>query len=134
VREALAGNFFVGAREGVAKLGREGSGFGARSLEGTGVAGCVVDVVECLVSVVEWKGAPCIDCETGVPASGGSEEGGSVPMPGLTGVRNGDLNGFWSVLVASFSRRRLTFGVDMFAGRVALGASTLVYVIAWGLK
>jgi len=34
-------------------------------------------------------------------------------MLGLNGVRKGDLNGFFNVLVASFSLRRLACGVDI---------------------
>lgn len=56
----------------------------------------------------------------GVFSSGGSEEGGSSPMLGFNGVRKGDLNGFWSVLVASFSRRRLACGVDILSTGLAL--------------
>lgn len=58
----------------------------------------------------------------GVLTSGGSEEGGSEPILGLSGVRNGDLNGFLSVLEASFSLRRLACGVDILACAAALGA------------
>jgi hypothetical protein len=61
---------------------------------------------------------------TGVLISGGSDDGGSEPKLGFSGVRKGDLNGFWSVLVASFSRRRLACGVDMLACIVALGPRT----------
>jgi hypothetical protein len=58
----------------------------------------------------------------GVLTSGGSEEGGSEPMLGRSGVRKGDLNGFLSVFVASFSRRRLACGVDILVCAVALDA------------
>jgi hypothetical protein len=46
-------------------------------------------------------------------------------MLGLSGVRKGDLNGFCSVLVASFSRRRFACGVDIFAAGSALGSREL---------
>lgn len=50
---------------------------------------------------------------SGVLCSGGSDDGGSEPTLGLSGVRKGDLNGFFNVLVASFSLRRLACGVDI---------------------
>jgi hypothetical protein len=40
-------------------------------------------------------------------------------MLGFNGVRKGDLKGFWSVLVASFNRRRFACGVAIF---VTVGA------------
>lgn len=43
-------------------------------------------------------------------------------MLGFSGVRKGDLNGLSSVLFASFNRRRLACGVDIFAVVVALGS------------
>jgi hypothetical protein len=46
-------------------------------------------------------------------------------MLGFNGVRKGDLNGFWSVFVASFSRRRFACGVDIFAAVVALSSEGL---------
>lgn len=61
-------------------------------------------------------GTDCI----GVVASGGSEKGGSEPMLGLSGVRKGDLNGFFKVFVASFTLRRLACGVDILACAAAL--------------
>lgn len=61
--------------------------------------------------------AGCADMLT----SGGSEDGGSEPMLGLSGVRKGDLNGFFKVFAASFSLRRLACGVDMLDGAAALG-------------
>jgi hypothetical protein len=61
----------------------------------------------------------------GVCSSGGSEDGGSSPMLGFKGVRNGDLNGFWSVLVASFSRRRFACGVAIFVTVDALVPAVL---------
>lgn len=115
VREALAGGFFDDTRDGVARLGREVGSFETRGLEGTGVAGCAL-------CVGGGNDAVKLEDSIGVPASGGSEDGGSEPTPGLSGVRNGDLNGFRSVFVASFSRRRLTFGVDILASSVALSA------------
>jgi hypothetical protein len=46
-------------------------------------------------------------------------------MLGFNGVRNGDLNGFWSVFVASFSRRRFACGVDIFAVVCAFGTKVV---------
>jgi hypothetical protein len=120
VREALTGAFFVALREGVAKLGREGSGFEGRGLEGAGVAGCLMDARGPSRFVVGYTSGASFEVAPGVPISGGSEDGGSEPKPGLNGVRKGDLNGFCSVLVASFSRRRFACGVDIFAGKRAL--------------
>lgn len=64
--------------------------------------------------------AEYVDTGGNEAVSGGSEDGGSEPMLGFSGVRKGDLNGLCSVLVASFSRRRLACGVDIFAVMVAL--------------
>lgn len=133
VREGLDGVFFDNAREGVEKFGREGRSLGACDWEGAGVAGvscepaggargCVVAVGLC-----GWPG--CHDVVTGVLISGGSEDGGSEPMPGFNGVRNGDLNGLCSVLAASFSRRRLACGVDIFACRGSLGGFVSICVM-----
>jgi hypothetical protein len=129
VREALTGTFFVALREGVAKLGREGSGFEGRGLEGAGVAGCLVDAA----FVVGYTSGASFDVTPGVPISGGSEDGGSEPKPGLKGVRKGDLNGFCSVFVASFNRRRFACGVDIFAavGHYACESSSVVCKVRW---
>lgn len=53
--------------------------------------------------------------------SGGSEDGGSETVLGFNGVRKGDLNGLWRVFAASFSRRRLACGVDIFVGTLIVG-------------
>jgi hypothetical protein len=130
--DGFEGVFFETVREGVEKLGRDASGFEARGLEGPGVAGvcseaavaagCCSPLLAGCVGVVanvevanELKAAG-----TGVYTSGGSEDGGSSPMLGFSGVRKGDLNGFLSVLIASFSRRRFACGVDIFAAGGAL--------------
>jgi hypothetical protein len=77
-------------------------------------AGCV-EFAALVVMLLMFEAAG-----TGVCISGGSEDGGSSPMLGFSGVRKGDLNGFLSVFVASFSRRRFACGVDIFAGAGAL--------------
>ena len=120
MRDALTGAFLAAVREGVAKLGREGRGFEARGSEGAGAEGCLGGAKEPSPFVVACGEGASIGIAVYVPISGGSEDGGSEPKPGLNGVRNGDLNGFCSVLVASFSRRRFACGVDMFAYTVAL--------------
>ncbi len=73
-----------------------------------------------------------IDCP-GVLTSGGSDEGGSEPMFGLSGVRKGDLNGFLKVLEASFSLRRLACGVDILACTAALGSVRCSLLIRAGV-
>ena len=56
-------------------------------------------------------------------------------MLGFKGVRNGDLNGFWSVLVASFSRRRFACGVRIPPSRVSAYATSeyldFFYLLDW---
>jgi hypothetical protein len=102
-------------------LDREGNGFRACALVDKGAGGgCCWSVGNCLLAALGSKVAACTNVALCVLTSGGSEEGGSEPNPGFNGVRNGDLNGLWSVFAASFSRRRFACGVDIFAGRVAL--------------
>jgi hypothetical protein len=114
VREGFEAVFFETTREGVEKLGREGSGFETRDWEGAGVARvCFVSVTDGSSFAVVWDGAACSSVTEGMPISEGSEESGSEPMPGFNGARNGDLNGLCSVFAASFSRRRLACGVDI---------------------
>lgn len=48
--------------------------------------------------------------------SEGSNEGGLEARTGFSGVRNGDLKGLWSVLVAVSSRLRFACGVDIVVG------------------
>jgi hypothetical protein len=73
---------------------------------GAGVAGVAAD---CVIL------ASC-NC-----VSGGSDEGGSLEGEAcFNGVRNGDLNGLFRVLLASFIRRRFACGVYIFAGTVTL--------------
>jgi hypothetical protein len=136
-REGFEGIFFGKTREGVCKFGRDTSGFELRVLEGAGVAGgclegatvagcCSPSLASCTgkvalpVIVVEFEAAGA-----GVCSSGGSEDGGSSPMLAFSGVRKGDLNGFLSVFVASFSRRRFAVGVDICAAVGALGSARL---------
>lgn len=52
--------------------------------------------------------------------SGVSGPCGSESVVGLSGVRKGDLNGFFKVLVASFSLRRLACGVNILTRAAAL--------------
>lgn len=91
---------------------------------GTGVAGaCFKGVEICSAAAGAVVGVERATDGTGVLISGGSDDWGSEPKLGFSGVRKGDLNGFWSVFVASFNRRRLACGVDMLARRVASGTS-----------
>lgn len=117
VRAGFAGGFFDIVFEGVNDAGRRCGGFTVRGLEVAGVD------VGCSAGVVAADACPCLAREgcametlggtAIVPSSGGSEDGGSEPMLGFRGVRNGDLNGLLSVFAASFSRRRLACGVDI---------------------
>lgn len=95
-----------------------------RDVEGTGVAGGCSNVAGRAECCLIWSTTPgcAAYVSTGIDvcASGESEDGGSEPKPGFSGVRNGDLNGLCSVLFASFNRRRLACGVDIFAGEQAL--------------
>jgi hypothetical protein len=122
VREGFVGVFFETDCEGVEKLEREVSGLAKRGWEGgAGVGTTFVcrGTARAIAGVA--SGAGYEFGRTGVLISGGSDEGGSEPMLGLSGVRKGDLNGFLSVFVASFSLRRLACGVDILACAVALG-------------
>jgi hypothetical protein len=90
------GAFFVRPREGVERLGREGSGFEARGKRraGADVAGEGLErTTDASLFAGTRGGTICEDVAIGVPISGGSEDGGSEPMPGFKGVRKGDLNG-----------------------------------------
>ena len=78
---------------------------------------------EGVAAFARWGTGPLVRFGVGVDVTfagsgafepGGSEDGGSEPTTGLTGVRKGDLNGLCSVLVASSSRRRFASGVDIF--------------------
>lgn len=81
-----------------------------------------------VLATAERRGAGIADGVRGVDTvagagmltSGGSEDGGSEPKPCFSGVRNGDLKGLWSVLVASLRRRRLACGVDIAAFTTAV--------------
>lgn len=114
MREGFDGVFFWVDREGVEILEREVSGLVKRGCEGPGVAVIAVGragtqgTVSGVLSGVVYE----FDRE-GLMASGGSGDGGSESMLGRSGVRKGDLNGFLSVFVASFSLRRLACGVDI---------------------
>jgi hypothetical protein len=122
VRDGFDGVFFEMDREGVAKLVRAATGLVKRGCEGAGVvatgfggASALVGSAGTVIGVM--YGADCADVLT----SGGSEYGGSEPMFGLTGVRKGDLKGFFSVFVASFSLRRFACGVDILRCAAASG-------------
>lgn len=122
MRDGFDGVFFVAGREGVENLVCAVTGLVKRGCEGAGVvttafggAGALVGVAGTMLGVA--YGADCADVLT----SGGSEDGGSEPMFGLSGVRKGDLNGFFKVFVASFSLRRLACGVDILGCAAALG-------------
>jgi len=131
--EGFDGAFFDATRDGVDRFGRETRGFETRGVTldvAVILGGCIeaVQVAACcapLSAGAVLAGAIVVLglSSAGVWISGGSEDGGSSPMLGFNGVRNGDLNGFWSVFVASFSRRRFACGVDIFAGVWALVAT-----------
>lgn len=121
VRAGLVAAFLDTVRDGVERLEREGSGLDTRGLEGPGVAGvCFASAAVYSLPALDGREVACNIVSSCVLSSGGSEDGGSEPMPGFNGVRNGDLNGLWSVFAASFSRRRFACGVDIFAGTGAL--------------
>ena len=111
MRDGFDGVFFGGDRE--VKLDRDASGLTKRGWAGADAAGSTFGraAVPGVVSGDAYK----VD-RAGVLTSGGSE-----PMLGRSGVRKGDLNGFLSVLVASFSLRRLACGVDILICAAALG-------------
>jgi len=140
VREGFEGIFFGATREGVERFGRDTRGFEMRGLEATGVAGiwpetavlvdcCPPLLLEALTLVVTSAVSGVIGAE--MWTSGGSDDGRSSPMLGFNGVRKGDLNGFWSVFVASFSRRRFACGVDIFAALGALECSGITCRQSW---
>ena len=121
-------DFFGEGREGIEVLGRGANGLMKRGCASAGVVataaatafGCPCALRAAVGAVVEC--AYEADC-AGALISGGSEEGGSEPMLGLSGVRKGDLNGLLKVSEASFSLRRLACGVDIVICRDALGAA-----------
>ena len=132
MREGFEGVFFGATREGVEKFGRDTRGFEMRGLEATGVPGTWLETVVlvdcCRPLPLETSSLVASSAAFGVIGaeawtSGGSDDGGSSPMLGFNGVRKGDLNGFWSVFVASFNRRRFACGVDIFAALGALECS-----------
>ena len=103
--DGFDGVFFETTRDGVDVLGREMRGFEMRGfpLEDAGVdGGCkeATEVVACCASLT--AGAALLAAvivvsgvfSAGLCISGGSEDGGSSPILGFNGVRNGDLNGF----------------------------------------
>lgn len=117
VRDGFDRVFFGAGREGVDKLVRAAIGLVKQGCEGAGViatdfggAAALAGVAGAVLGVT--YGTNCADVLT---------SGGSEPMFGLSGVRKGDLNGFFNVFVASFSLRRLTCGVDILGCAAALG-------------
>lgn len=121
MRDGLDGVFFGADLEGVDELGRDASGLVKRGCEGIDVATAAFGCAGALGPVSGAVSGVVYEIErAGVLTSGGSEEGGSEPMLGLSGVRNGDLNGLFKVFVASFSRRRLACGVDILICAAAL--------------
>lgn len=127
MRDGFDSVFFGGDRKDVVEpFEHEVSGLKARGFDDTGIEAAAfgranaVAVVKGLVSgAVSGRGC------AGMLMSGGSDDGGSDPMLGLSGVRKGDLNGFFNVFVASFSLRRLARDVDILSDNVAL---SVVYV------
>lgn len=117
MRAGFDGAFFGMILEGVGGAGSVSASFAVRGLEVAGVDGGRLAgagaAVECPFPVLKALASAALGTSAGVLISGGSEEGGSEPMLGLSGVRNGDLNGLLSVFAASFSRRRLACGVDI---------------------
>lgn len=124
VRDGFGGVFFEADREAAEPLDREASGLMKHGREGAGVAAAAAAFGYAGASAAASGVVGGVVCEidrTGVLISGGSEEGGSEPILGLSGVRKGDLNGFFKVFVALFSLRRLAPGVDILNCRAALG-------------
>lgn len=118
--------FFEEDRAGVEVLGRGANGLTKRGCASAGVVATAAAAFGCPCALRAAVGA-VVECAyeadcAGVLISGGSEEGGSEPMLGLSGVRKGDLNGLLKVSEASFSLRRLACGVDIVICRDALGA------------
>ena len=129
--EGFDGVFFDTTCDGVDRIGRETRGLEARgvTLDVAGVLGGCIEAAQVAACCAPSSAGAVLLAGTvvalgvlsaGVWTSGGSEDGESSLMLGFNGVRNGDLNGFWSVFVASFSRRRFACGVDIFAGVWAL--------------
>ena len=122
--EGLETVFLDASREGVEGAECDRGFFETFDVEGRGVDATVAECGVLMAGSLPLL-AEAVDVSLMVAAfnvslvgpsiSGGSEDGGSSPMPGFNGVRKGDLNGLWSVLVASFSRRRFACGVDIFA-------------------
>lgn len=120
VRDGFDGVFFGACLEGESRLDRAAIGLGKHGCEGADIAAVAIVLTGTLESVLSAMGGVVYEVEVaGVLTSGGSEDGGSEPMLGLSGVRKGDLNGFFNVFVASFSLRRLACGVDILARTAA---------------
>lgn len=124
VRDGFDGIFFGVYRKDADGFDRAASGLVKRGCNGAGAvavacggAGATFGVSDDACNDVYGRS------RAGVLKSGGSEEGGSEPMLGLSGVRKGDLNGFFKVSVASFSLRRLACGVDILTFAASLGVA-----------
>lgn len=125
--DGFEGVFLEVLRDNVDRLGRDVRGFEMRDPTDAAVVGSCSEVAAvaacCVTFSLAGRGFTYADTGKFTHVSGGSEDGGSEPILGLKGVRKGDLNGFWSVFVASFNRRRLACGVDIFAVSVTLVAT-----------
>lgn len=120
-RDGFDSVFFGACCEGFFKLVRVANGLAHCACEGTGVVAAVLIGAGALAGVAGVVSGVAYEVKhAAVLISGGSDEGGSEPMLGLSDVRKGDLNGFFRVFVASFSLRRLACGVDILAFAAAL--------------
>lgn len=117
----MEGVFFENDREGVEGFGSDTNGLEIHAPGGR--LGCAGVRTACLSLSRAGFNTGSAAVGAGVERSGGSDDGGSELGAGFDGVLNGDLNGLWSVFVASFSRRRLACGVDILTFAVALDIS-----------
>jgi hypothetical protein len=136
VSEGFDSVFFWTDREVVETLEREVSGLVKHGCAGADVAAVAVGPAGTLGAVPGVVSGGVYEFDrAGLLTSGRSEEGGSEPILGRSGVRKGDLNGFLSVFVASFSLRRLACGVDILVCLAALkecGVQKLGDEVWWG--
>jgi hypothetical protein len=140
--DGLEGVFFDTNREGITEYERGTRVFGILGVEvsdaGAIWAERVVITTWCLTLLIDSVGTVQAELSpeivfVGALTSDGSEDGGSSPMLGFSGVRKGDLNGFWSVLVASSSRRRFACGVDILAIEAAFVLPIMSATTVWVL-
>lgn len=120
VMDGFDGIFFDSDRESAVESERDARVFDSRGSEGTGADGVcwtTADVeVGCSSLVIAMRFDLCTGTDASFCIPEGSKDGVPETVLGFNGVRKGDLNGFWSVFAASFSRRRLACGVDIFVG------------------